>query len=91
MISSYGTTLDQDEALLAHVEANPSEYFWMYQFVLIYRIGQKEILREQLYLAAILLKALETYGGDREVFNSETKHLRETTMSMHDYFTYDLN
>ena len=63
----------------------------MYQFVLVYRIGQKQILREQLYLAALLLKALETHGGDRAVFRDETKHLRETTLSMHDYFTNDLN
>jgi hypothetical protein len=69
LISSYPTTLDQDESLLAYVEANPSQFYWMYQFVLVYRIGQKEILREQLYLAAMLIKALETYGGDREVFN----------------------
>ena len=72
LINRYPTTLDEDEALLAIVEQKPEDYFWMYQFVLTYRIGQKSILREQLYASGIILKALEKAQGDRDIFVKET-------------------
>jgi len=39
----------------------------------------------------LILRSLEQAQGDPEVFKQETKYMRETCMSMHDYFTEDLS
>jgi hypothetical protein len=72
------------------VESNPSSYFWMYQFVLIYRISQKQILSDNFLVSSIILKVLGECGGDRDVFEKELDYLRNSTSSMQDYFKYDL-
>ena len=43
-LARYQTTLAEDEQRLSDVQKNKHLYHWMYQFVLIYRIGQKEII-----------------------------------------------
>ena len=46
----YPTLLQADKDLLATVirDTPSGRFHWMYQFVLIYRIGQKEILDYQI-------------------------------------------
>ena len=87
---SYPSTLEEDEALLTKVESDPSSYYWMYQFVLIYRIGQKQILSDNFLVSSIILKVLGECGGDRDIFEKELDYLRNSTSSMQDYFKYDL-
>lgn len=62
----------------------------MYQFVLIYRISQKQILSDNFLVSSIILKVLGECGGDRDVFEKELDYLRNSTSSMQDYFKYDL-
>lgn len=77
--NNYPSTLEEDEALLTKVESDPSSYYWMYQFVLIYRIGQKQILSDNFWVSSIILKGLGECGGDREVFDKELDYLRNST------------
>lgn len=59
----------------------------MYQFVLLYRIGQKQILQEQILLCAMVIHALE---GPQDKLLDELRHINAASNSMKDYFKLDL-
>ena len=57
----YETTLEEDLKLLEEVENAGAKYHWMYQYVLIYRIGQKQILSKQIALCGLVEEQVKAY------------------------------
>ena len=87
----YLTSLSSDFDRLAEVRDHRNQYHWMYEYVLIYRIGQKQILEAHLLLTLDLIDKLEKSNGDQNVFGHSTKEIKEQSRSMADYFDLDLN
>lgn len=56
--SNYETSIDFDHSLLEILMHQDSKHHWIYKFIVQYRIGQKEILREQKHLCTIMIDAL---------------------------------
>ena len=90
LIHQYPTTLQEDIKLLDHVEASGSEYYWMYQYILIYRISCKSILDTHLVVSNHIIETLEKTKGDRYEFGVAMKDLQASSQSMDDYFSEDL-
>lgn len=90
--NKYPTTLEADKGLLKLVERETpnGRFHWMYQFVLTYRIGQKEILDYQLYQCRLILEKLNQCGGDKSRFAESTADLCRWSNSLTDYFQDDL-
>ena len=63
----------------------------MYQFVLQYRIGQKEILEYQIWHCKKALENLQACGGSRGKFCESTMDLCRWSNTLTDYFYEDLN
>ena len=90
LIHQYPTTLQEDIKLLDHVEASGSEYYWMYQYILIYRISNKQILAAHLDYSTQIIESLQKTKGDRFDFGIAVKDLQESSNSLNDYFSIDL-
>ena len=89
----YPTALQQDKELLELVtqETLNGKFHWMYQFVLTYRIGQKEILDYQIMHCKNVLTQLVTCEGDKTKFCDATLDLQRWSNTLTDYFFEDLN
>lgn len=70
----FETTIEEDEELLL------LDNEWLFKCILIYRIGQKSILREHLLLCDVVIKALT----DNTV--EELKYIASASESMRQYF-----
>lgn len=84
--TSYDTTLYEDRELLKLVQESGAKYHWMYQYVLIYRIGQKEILQRHITLCDFIAPLVEEHldKGDIETFREKVQFIASTN-NMGDY------
>ena len=62
----------------------------MYQFVLTYRIGQKEIIDHQIFLANVITSYLKETAGDKTLFAERVRDLKRWSNSLSNYFDQDL-
>jgi hypothetical protein len=54
LTQSFETLIGEDQTLLEQVYQNPDHYHWMYSHVLLYRIGQKQILLRHIAFCSLL-------------------------------------
>ena len=62
----------------------------MYQYVLLYRIGQKEILLQHIKYCNQVLDALNRCDGDKDDFADATIDMCRESNSLSDYLEEDL-
>ena len=91
------TGYQEDEEILARVQADKKKWHWMYQFVLIYRIEQKKIVQSQILLTLLLISRLEAFDegkgttvADFLESDETVKLIMSSSNSMLDYFQKDL-
>ena len=88
----YPTLLSADQEFLKYVEkeTRQGKFHWMYQFVLTYRIGQKEILSYQVWHCRNVLDKLKACNGNKSDFTESTIDLCRWSNTLTDYFYEDL-